>query len=501
LLGLQRRVQGGLVRLEGQVAPGRAEPAPSPGFPAALSRRTELALLGALALPVVVALIAHGGFFPRGQTAFALAAAAAFVVVVALAGWSATALRSPAVLALIGLAVLSALSAAWTIASSEDALRWGAVIGGLALIAVAASIVSARVGVVPVAAVVALLAAAAGLVGLYGAGARVEPLAQRLGGQWSPGGPLEYSPALALMQVSALPLFWWAMDRSRGRWVAGLAAGGAAVAGSIIALAGSRVELAIALCVVLACVVGAPLVGVRRSTVLAAAALTAAAGGVADAIAGSYVAPYVTGGDAPRLIGLAAVVIGAGALWLLQRRALGAAAWGSRATRALAVVAVAVPLAGGLAAAAATPDSGPQAEPVSGFAHGRTGLWRAAIDTAEDRPLAGSGALSFGTASLRYQEPPPVRFAHNLPLESWAELGVAGALLALALYCGSIGLVWSRRRAPAVWLLGPAVLAFLVANLFDWPWHVPASGAVFAIALGSLAGSPRAITESPPTGS
>ena len=151
----------------------------------------------------------------RGQTAFALAAAAAFVVVVALAGWSATALRSPAVLALAGLAVLSALSAAWTIASAEDALRWGAVIAGLALIAVAASIVSARVGVVPVAAVVALLAAAAGLVGLYGAGARVEPLAQRLGGQWSPGGPLEYSPALALMQVSALPLFWWAMARGR----------------------------------------------------------------------------------------------------------------------------------------------------------------------------------------------------------------------------------------------------------------------------------------------
>jgi O-antigen ligase len=184
-----------------------------------------------------------------------------------------------------------------------------------------------------------------------------------------------------------------------------------------------------------------------------------------------------------------AVVAGAGGLWLVQRRTLGLAASGARATRALALVAVAVPLAGGLVGAAATPDSGPQAEPVSGFAHGRTGLWRAAIDTAEDRPVAGSGALSFGTASLRYQEPPPVRFAHNLPSESWAELGVAGALLALVLYGGSIGLVWSRRGAAAAWLLGPAGIAFLVANLFDWPWHVPASGGVFAIALGALAGS------------
>ena len=410
------------------------------------------------------------------------------MVVVALAGWSAAALRSPAVLALAGLAVLSALSAAWTVASVDDALRWGAVIGGLTLIAVAASIVTARVGMMRVAAVIALLAAAAGLVGLYGAGARVEPLAQRLGGQWSPGGPLEYSPALALTQVSALPLLWAAMARCRDDRVAALAAGGAAIAGSILALAGSRVELAIALCVVVACVLGARLVGAGRATILAAAALTAAVGGVADAIAGSYVAPYMTGGDAPRLIGLAAVVAGAGGVWLLQRRALAAAISGSRASRAVAVVAVALPLAAGLVAAAATPDSGAQAEPVSGFAHGRTGLWRAAIDTAEDRPLAGSGALSFGTASLRYQEPPPVRFAHNLPLESWAELGVAGVLLALLLYGGSIGLVWARRRAAAAWVLGPAVIAFLVANLFDWPWHVPASGAVFAIALGALVG-------------
>ncbi|HYQ13677.1 MAG TPA: hypothetical protein VEP94_09570, partial [Solirubrobacterales bacterium] len=56
------------------------------------------------------------------------------------------------------------------------------------------------------------------------------------------------------------------------------------------------------------------------------------------------------------------------------------------------------------------------------------------------------------------------------------------------LYGGSIGLVWARRRAAAAWVLGPAVIAFLVANLFDWPWHVPASGAVFAIALGALVG-------------
>src|SRR5262249_6164683 len=161
---------------------------------------------------------------------------------------------------------------------------------------------------------------------------------------------LEYSPALALMQVSALPVLWWAMARSRDGRIAALAAAGAAVAGSILALAGSRVELAIALCVAAACVLGAGLVGARRRASLAAAARTADAGGVGDAIAGSYVAPEVTGGDAPRLLGLAAVVVGAGGLWLLQRRALEAAASRARGTRALAVLAVALPLAGGLVA-------------------------------------------------------------------------------------------------------------------------------------------------------
>ena len=301
------------------------------------------------------------------------------------------ALRSPAVLALAGLAVVSALSAAWTIASPDDALRWAAVIGGLVLIALASSIVSERIGAEPIAAVIAVLAVGAGLVGLYGVGARVEPLAQRLGGQWSAGGPLEYSPALALMQVSALPVLMAAMAVRREGWAA-LAAAGAAVAGAVLALAGSRVELAIGLVVVAACAIAAHRwMELDRPMILAAAALAATAGGLADAVAGGYVRPYAVGGDAPRLAALAAIVIGASALWLLQRRTLRTRASGSRGARALALAAVTLPLAGALLAAALTPDSGVQAEPVSGFAHGRPALWEAAVDAGADRPLLAPG--------------------------------------------------------------------------------------------------------------
>jgi hypothetical protein len=460
------------------------EPVPEPR-----ERLVAAALIAALALPVVGAMVAHGGFFPSGQIAFAVVSFGAVLAVIALAGWSGDALRVPALWALAGLAIVSALSALWTIGSAGAALRWAAVIASLALLVVAAAIVSARLGSVPVAAVIAALAFGAGLVGLYGAGARVEPLAQRHGGQWSPGGPLEYSPALALLEVAALPALMAGMIGLRDR-LAAPAAAGAAVGGAILALAGSRVELAIGLAVVAACVLTAPrLVAFSAISVLAAAALAATAGGAADAVAGSYVRPYVTGGDAPRLLGLAAIVIGAGGLWLVQRRVLREAESGRRGARALAAVVVAVPLAAALLAAALTPDSGPEAEPVSGFAHGRPALWEAAVDAAVDRPVLGFGALTFFEASASYQEPPAVRFAHNLPLESWAEVGIAGALLAVILYAGSAALIWKRRRSPAAWLFGPAVIAFLIANLFDWPWHLPAAAAVFAIALGALAGA------------
>jgi hypothetical protein len=61
-------------------------------------------------------------------------------------------------------------------------------------------------------------------------------------------------------------------------------------------------------------------------------------------------------------------------------------------------------------------------------------------------------------------------------------LGIAGFLLALALYgaCASA----LRRAGPALWLLGPAVVAFLAFNLVDWTWHLAGAGALWAVALG-----------------
>ena len=135
--------------------------------------------------------------------------------------------------------------------------------------------------------------------------------------------------------------------------------------------------------------------------------------------------------------------------------------------------------------------------------HGRVGLWHAALDTARERPLQGYGAGTFLSATREHQlkeRPVPTRFAHDLGLQEWVELGVAGLLAVLAWYA-AVGWTLARElwppRAPAApgarpavsdaaWLLAPAVAAFPLANLLDWPWALTGAGALWALAAGGL---------------
>jgi O-antigen ligase len=125
------------------------------------------------------------------------------------------------------------------------------------------------------------------------------------------------------------------------------------------------------------------------------------------------------------------------------------------------------------------------------LSHGRTGIWRAGIDTAAERPVQGFGAGTFLVASREHQldeNRRPARFAHNLPLEAWVELGLAGLIAVLAWYaaCGRLVLTAMRRANPAARLLVPAVAAFPLANLLDWPWELTGVGVLWAVAAGGL---------------
>jgi O-antigen ligase len=122
---------------------------------------------------------------------------------------------------------------------------------------------------------------------------------------------------------------------------------------------------------------------------------------------------------------------------------------------------------------------------------GRHDFWRVAIDTFGENPIAGSGA---GTYEFAWEEhrsiDMPVHDAHSLYLEAFAELGVIGGLLVLALVGGVLWTAFSTWRAAAepqrerYAVLFATILAFAVGAAFDWFWELAALGAVFFLAGG-----------------
>ena len=118
-------------------------------------------------------------------------------------------------------------------------------------------------------------------------------------------------------------------------------------------------------------------------------------------------------------------------------------------------------------------------------------MWAAGLDAAARRPFAGSAAGTFLQSTILDQpgHGRQTRFAHDLPLELWVELGALGLVLGLGLYAASARALWRARGTPALWLAGgPAVGAFLISNTLDWTWHLAGVGALFALALGALPG-------------
>jgi hypothetical protein len=123
----------------------------------------------------------------------------------------------------------------------------------------------------------------------------------------------------------------------------------------------------------------------------------------------------------------------------------------------------------------------------------RSEFWRVAIDAFGEKPVLGHGA---GTYQFSWEQlrsiPLPVRDAHSLFLEAFAELGVVGGLLVLALvgallwtgFAAWRGARGAQRELYAVLLA--AVLAFVVGAAIDWFWEIAALGAIFFLASGVL---------------
>jgi O-antigen ligase len=122
---------------------------------------------------------------------------------------------------------------------------------------------------------------------------------------------------------------------------------------------------------------------------------------------------------------------------------------------------------------------------------GRHDFWRVSLDALGEKPLLGHGA---GTYEFSWEEhrsiDQPLHDAHSLYLEAFAELGLVGGILVLALVGALLwfGLAaWREAAAPdrdRYAALLAVMLAFAVGAGIDWFWEIAGLGAIFFLAAG-----------------
>jgi tetratricopeptide (TPR) repeat protein len=105
----------------------------------------------------------------------------------------------------------------------------------------------------------------------------------------------------------------------------------------------------------------------------------------------------------------------------------------------------------------------------------RAELWRVAIHDVRAHPILGSGAGTYAEEWLANRRiTTQVVNAHNLYLETLAELGPVGLALLLLVLVGPLLAAVRARRRPLVPVAAAAYLAFLVHAAVDWDWQLPA---------------------------
>ena len=124
---------------------------------------------------------------------------------------------------------------------------------------------------------------------------------------------------------------------------------------------------------------------------------------------------------------------------------------------------------------------------------GRHDFYRVATDAFGDDPVLGTGAGTYRFEwTQRRSIDQPVHNAHSLYLEAFADLGLIGGSLVLALIATLLWIGWSACRNASAdertrnASLLAIMLAFALGAAFDWFWEIAALGAVFFLAAGVL---------------
>lgn len=107
--------------------------------------------------------------------------------------------------------------------------------------------------------------------------------------------------------------------------------------------------------------------------------------------------------------------------------------------------------------------------------HTRSAYWDAAWREVRANPLLGGGDGTFRRYWIRYRSVPvAVLNAHNLYLETLAELGPVGLVLLLGALAVPLAAVARARRHRYVPVCAAAYLAALLHAAIDWDWQLPA---------------------------
>jgi hypothetical protein len=469
----------------------------------------EIALLAAGAVSVVALVVLSTG--PRGaagsptrQIAWSAATVSLFAALAALTYLSIAWSVQPAtswVEANRTLAYLAAFGAAAALARLAPR-RWPAILGAVALVTVAVS--------------------------GYALLAKVFPASLNAG---DPSGrlrvPFDYWNATGLMAALGVPVCLWAGTRpSTGRILRALSVPALVVLITTLMLSYSRGALLAALLGVGCWLVLVPL-RLRATLVLA---LGAAGGALATGWALAHHA--ITHDNAPLaartaaghdfgLVLLAVLVLSALAGFAAARamdRVVLPAPVRRKIGIALLILLAMVPffaLAGAAASSrgltgeishawskltSSSNNVGNNASRFAALGNSRGLYWREGLKVGEHAPLAGVGAGGFDTARTRYSTSnSPVAHAHSYLIETFADFGLIGIALSLALLTAwALAVKGTLRgsgsdeqlaaeRAGMVTLLA-VVVTFGVSSLIDWTWFIPGVAVPALVCAGWLAG-------------
>ena len=219
--------------------------------------------------------------------------------------------------------------------------------------------------------------------------------------------------------------------------------------------------------------------GWRRAAPVALASLVAA---LLVEWAEPFAAPGRSSGEVAWLVVVGALATAAAAAAVLQPGEGAALLRGRTAATVAGAARLAAVVALGVAGVLAVRDDrstpaalqGASARLLSSSTSYRSDYWAVAVGAVRDRPLLGLGAGGFERRWLRERDAPLfVRDAHNVYLETLAELGPLGLAVLLAVLLVPL----AGARAVAASAAGRAALAAYAALLahaaLDWDWELP----------------------------